>query len=368
MDSLVAVESFCGAGGMALGLIQAGFAVKYAFDSDTHAVTTYNKNIASHAEVNDVRQMTGSEILTRIGRERVDLFSGGPPCQGFSKQRRNASALADLRNELVRDYFRLVTETKARAFIFENVEIFGQLRGREFLEFANELLSEKYSLYRFFVSASDFGLAQTRGRFLLLGLDKDEHSLPPILSATRAKRTVRDIIGDMPAPPADYSEHPAYRHHAKARISALNEQRISFVPPGGGWHDIPNEYRLECHKNIDTAKGGWPDVYGRLSWDGQCPTVTAGFDNFSRGRFAHPSQDRAITLREGARLQGFPDSFVFAGTRHDVRKQIGNAVPPGLAFAAGEAIRRLLRKEFAFPTNPILPEESTEYGRRQQAA
>jgi DNA (cytosine-5)-methyltransferase 1 len=103
--------------------------------------------------------------------------------------------------------------------------------------------------------------------------------------------------------------------------------------------------------------GGWPDVYGRLAWDGQSPTLTAGFDSFTRGRYAHPEQHRSLTLREGARLQGFPDDFRFLGTRHDVRYQIGNAVPPPLASAAGEAIKRSLGKQFyAGQRNALLPE------------
>ena len=103
-------------------------------------------------------------------------------------------------------------------------------------------------------------------------------------------------------------------------------------------------------------KGGWPDVYGRLEWDGTCPTITAGFDSFTRGRYGHPEQHRSLTLREGARLQGFPDKFRFYGTRHDVRLQIGNAVPPPLAHAAGKALIRVLSGMKTAPKLPLYPE------------
>jgi DNA (cytosine-5)-methyltransferase 1 len=110
--------------------------------------------------------------------------------------------------------------------------------------------------------------------------------------------------------------------------------------------DIPHELRLSCHKRVDTNSGGWPDVYGRLEWNGLCPTITGGFDSFTRGRYGHPLQDRPLTPREAARIQGFPDSFIFFGTRADIRSQIGNAVPPPLAEAVGfEIICSLLRAD-----------------------
>ena len=116
--------------------------------------------------------------------------------------------------------------------------------------------------------------------------------------------------------------------------------------------------RLACHQNADVTSGGWPDVYGRLQWDGQCPTITAGFDSFTRGRYGHPAQNRSLTLREGARLQGFPDTFRFFGTRHDVRLQIGNAVAPPVAKAAGEAVKRVLNGITELPLLYQEPEET----------
>jgi len=154
--------------------------------------------------------------------------------------------------------------------------------------------------------------------------------------------TVGDILDDIPEPPEDYSEHPLYPNHQRARVTALNIKRFSFVPQGGGWRDIPEEYRLDCHKGADPSKGGWPDVYGRLRWDGHCPTITGGFDSFTRGRYGHPLFDRPLTPHEAARLQGFPASYRFVGTRGEIRSQIGNAVPPPLARAIGIEVVRVL--------------------------
>ncbi|KAB2720393.1 DNA cytosine methyltransferase [Brucella intermedia] len=352
---LIGIETFSGAGGMSLGLIEAGIDVRFAFDIDSKAVDTYRTNISDHCHVRDIRHINGREIFDIIGLDEIDVLSGGPPCQGFSKQRKGAHLGADERNDLVREYARLIEEVRPRSFIFENVQVFGQKRGRELIDFMKEQLSE-YQIYRFFVYASDFGLAQRRSRFLMIGIRKDVSTLIPVLGMADRIQTVRDAIGDLPPPPEDHTEHKDFPNHIKCRITPLNEQRFRHVPQGGGWLDIPEHLRLNCHNGVDRTKGGWPDVYGRLEWNGQAPTITAGFDSFTRGRYGHPEQHRSLTLREGARLQGFPDDFRFCGTRYDVRLQIGNAVPPPLASAVGKAIIRVLKNDGRMPRFPVWPE------------
>lgn len=340
---LSAIESFCGAGGTALGLREAGFDIKLAFDNDPMPVETYRYNLGSHCRVMDAGRVKGEDLLSLAGLKRgqLDLFSGGPPCQGFSKQRRGAAFLQDPRNRLVLDFARLVSEIHPRAFLFENVAIFGQKRGLPLIEEIGDMLAD-YSITCLQVCGSDFGLAQTRGRFLMIGIRGDQADATPVLDTSDKVVTVRDVIGDLPPPPDDCSEHPRFYNHQKCRITALNEERFSHVPQGGGWQDIPWDLRLPCHQVADVRSGGWSDVYGRLSWDGRCPTITVGFDSFTRGRYGHPEQHRAITPREAARLQGFPDDFRFLGNRTHVRTQVGNAVPPPLAKAAGLAIARIL--------------------------
>jgi DNA (cytosine-5)-methyltransferase 1 len=366
---LSAIETFSGAGGMSLGLINAGFDVRLAFDINEAAIDTYNSNIAPHGHVLDATNVSGKQLLrlADLAEDRVDLLSGGPPCQGFSKQRRGAHLLEDDRNRLVLEFARLVKATKARAFIFENVEIFGQKRGSDLISEIRDRLST-YEIFTFFVCSSDFGLAQRRGRFLMIGIDKKERLSIPYIEKTTELKTIRDVIGHLPPPPNDCSEHPSYPNHIKCRITAENEERFSYVPPGGGWQDIPMHLRLPCHQVTDIRSGGWPDVYGRLEWDGQCPTLTAGFDSFSRGRYGHPQQNRSLTLREGALLQGFPEQFRFMGTRHDVRLQIGNAVAPPVARAAGEAVMRVLLGSNARPKNAQWPEEYAKNQRQLQIA
>jgi len=337
-NKLTCIEGFCGAGGMSLGLKQAGFDVRLAFDINENAVETYNQNIGNHCEKLDASIVSGKFLLEKAGiKTRLDLFSGGPPCQGFSKQKRGAHLLEDDRNKLVLEYSRLVNELKPRAFLFENVEIFGQKRGKDLISEIKVKLFN-YNIYTYFICSSDFGVAQKRGRFIMIGIDKSEGEIVPKLLKSDKAFTIRDVIGQLPPPPEDYKEHPDIPNHIKCKITKINEERFSHVPPGGGWKDIPYDLRLKCHQKVDTASGGWPDVYGRLEWDKQCPTITAGFDSFTRGRYGHPSQDRAITLREGAMLQGFPINYRFYGNRDAIRLQIGNAVPPPVSYAAGTAI------------------------------
>lgn len=338
-----AVDSFCGPGGISLGLRWAGFDILLAFDHDKKAVETHNANIENSARVLDARKVSGEDILSMAGimKGDLDLFAGGPPCQGFSKQKRGAH-LGDDRNSLVVEFIRLTNEILPRFFMFENVAIFGQKRGRKYVDDMNELLDD-YFLYPNFYNSADFGLPQTRERFVIVGRRKDQIANFSFPKPTVSKwKTLAEVISGLPEPPEDFTDHPNYPNHQRARVTDINIKRFSFVPQGGGWQDIPAEYRLECHKKADTSRGGWPDVYGRLDWNGQCPTITGGFDSFTRGRYGHPSFDRPITPREAARIQGFPDSFIFRGTRADIRSQIGNAVPPPLAEAIGLEIARSL--------------------------
>jgi DNA (cytosine-5)-methyltransferase 1 len=344
---LTAVESFCGAGGMAIGLKDAGFQSLLAFDLNEEAIRTYRNGVGAEGVVMDARKVTGTEILKRIGlaRGELDLFAGGPPCQGFSLQRRRGYE-SDERNDLVAEYFRLVEEVLPHAFLLENVVMLGKVRGKKYTkEGFSRLHSLGYEITSGEVNCANYGIAQTRRRFIAVGVRGDKAFQFPAHTHERNRwATVKDAIGDLPDCPEDSTEHPTIANHIRCRVTQRNLEMLAHVPPGGGWRNIPQRLWLDCMKRWDgKTSGGWPDVYGRLEWNGQCPTITAGFDSFSRGRYTHPQWNRAITPREAARLQTFPDNLRFLGTRHDVRLQIGNAVPPRLAFIFGDAIRRHLK-------------------------
>jgi DNA (cytosine-5)-methyltransferase 1 len=341
------VDAFAGAGGLSLGLREAGFKLLYAFDANETAVQTYNRNLGKHAEPKLIEEVTAEYINGKLPKraDRVDLLAGGPPCQGFSKQKRGAHN-GDERNRLVVDFAHLIDAVKPRYFLLENVAMLGQKRGKLYTNHVIEHLSESYRLYAHFYNSADYGLAQTRERFILVGEDRDLEPRFTIPAPTVKKWvTVGQVLKGLPEPPEDYSSHPRYANHHRAKVTQANIERFSHVPQGGGWQHIPMELRLPCHQVVEVRSGGWPDVYGRLRWDGQCPTITAGFDSFTRGRYGHPKHDRPLTPREAARLQGFPDDFVFEGNRWDVRLQIGNAVPPPLAAVIGKQILKSLRRE-----------------------
>lgn len=337
------IEGFCGPGGMSLGLKQAGFQIERAFDIDGPSIATHNRNLGNHGLVKDAQEVSGFALMSELGIKRgdLDLFAGGPPCQGFSKQKRGAH-LGDSRNDLVNEYIRIVNELQPRFFFFENVAIFGQKRGKHYISVMHETFLD-YEISPYFINSSNFGLAQARERFLVVGRRRDVRGAFHFPNRiVKRQTTVGEALKGLPEPPKDYSVHPKWANHQQAKVTEMNILRFSHVPQGGGWKDIPEMLRLPCHQRVDTEKGGWPDVFGRLEWDGLCPTITGGFDSFTRGRYGHPLKNRPLTPREAARIQGFPDDYAFEGNRGDVRSQIGNAVPPPVAYGVGSYILKSL--------------------------
>jgi DNA (cytosine-5)-methyltransferase 1 len=333
--TLTVVDSFCGTGGLSLGLGQAGFDVRLALDNDQVAVDSHRKNLPGRAEVLDATVVTGTAIreLTNLGIGELDLLAGGPPCQGFSLQRRGARA--DPRNRLALRYLEWITDLRPRAFLMENVAAIGSLRGREIVTaISSHAGSLGYSVHSAVLDAAYYGVPQHRRRMIIIGLrDVDVFEWPT--ESADAPPTVREAFRGLPSPPSDGSPHKLIaNHYRERRLSKLNIERIRHVPEGGGREDLPEHLVLECHKGSHRHL----DTYGRLAWDKPAGTITARFDSFTRGRFGHPVEDRSITLREGARLQSFPDDFVFLGNREDGARLIGNAVPPAFAYAIGKAL------------------------------
>jgi DNA (cytosine-5)-methyltransferase 1 len=338
MPRYQSVDCFSGAGGLSLGLSWVGFHPIAAFDADPIACETFNANIRRVAIATTLDAIDPATIRENR-RKRVDLVCGGPPCQGFSMQRRGSRH--DSRNVLVVDFVRFALSISPRLIVIENVPGLLGERGRSQLSAAASLLTDAgYQWVSAVVDAADYGVPQRRLRAIVVAWDPDDakpFEFPMGLS--EPARTVREAIGDLPEPPPDYSEHPRYPNHIRVRMSDRNLERISHVPPGGGRLDIPEDLQLPCHRQSDHRH---LDVFGRMEWDKPAPTITAMFDNFTRGRFAHPSADRSITGREGARIQSFPDDFRFTGPKKDVARQIGNAVPPQLAASIGHSLRSCL--------------------------
>lgn len=341
------IDSFCGAGGLGLGLKQAGYNILLSFDIDQICIDTINANkkyFGHPAESADISDMLNGELLKKCNLERGELFllAGGPPCQGFSIQRRGSDI--DKRNELVLKYGKLIEELYPMYFVMENVTGIAGKRGKTILQQLIEDVEKiGYTVHIKLLDAQDYGVPQRRKRYFIVGERKDlgEHYEYP--HPLDYRRTVRDVIGDLPSPPDDGTDHPDISLHRRDRLSPLNLKRIKSLKEGQGRDDLPMELRADCHK-IDSSVIGFRNVYGRMIWDDVAPTITARFDSFTRGQFGHPVQNRSISLREGALLQCFPMDFVFTGNKVDIARQIGNAVPPLLAKQIGKSIIECYRK------------------------
>lgn len=335
------IDSFCGAGGLALGLQRAGFDILLSFDIDPKCIKSIQKNkkYFNHpATVADISDMLNGTLLRRCNLKRGQLFllAGGPPCQGFSIQRRGSDI--DKRNELVLKYGQLIDELYPHYFVMENVSGIAGKRGKTILEqLIENVQSIGYTVHIRLLDAQDYGVPQRRKRYIIVGERKDLGIHYEYPTCTGEHKTVRSVIGGLPEPPMNGTDYPGISLHRRDHLSSINLKRIQAIHEGQGRDDLPDELLANCHK-IDSSVIGFRNVYGRMAWDDVAPTITARFDSFTRGKFGHPVQDRSISLREGALLQTFPIDFEFYGNKVDIARQIGNAVPPVMAEKIGKSI------------------------------
>lgn len=344
-SSPTAIDLFAGAGGLTSGLRRAGFKVLAAVEIDQRAIETFKANHRRvHLERKDIRRVDASAMMTALGLAGgdLDLLAGCPPCQGFSRlPTRNGDAQdGDERNDLVFDFVRFVDVFRPKAFMFENVP--GLMRDGRFTQVRKKLEAFGYSVDARVLDANEYGVPQRRHRLIVLGSRggvRVSHAQP-----SRKRPTVRDALMNLPEPGA--SGDPI--HDIPVRHADHVLRLIRAIPKNGGSRSqLPSTMQLACHRRIT----GFHDVYGRMSWDAPSPTITSGCVNPSKGRFLHPSQDRAITLREAAVLQGFPADYVFIPEhgKEAIASMIGNALPPPFIAAHARAIRRSIQasQEFA---------------------
>lgn len=317
-----AVDLFCGCGGLTQGLRSAGFNVIGSIELDAVAVATYRLN---HPDVrvwhDDIRAISPESMRDELGltKGELDLLAGCPPCQGFSTLRtlNGKNKADDPRNDLVSSFERFVEAFLPRSVMLENVP--GLQRDARFLSLCGFLHKLGYKITAQVEDAQDYGVPQRRLRLILLA----GYNAPIDQAVKRESRcTVRDAIGNLAVPGS--SGDPI--HDLPERRSAAVKARITAIPKNGGSRSsLSPVYQLECHHSCN----GFKDVYGRMAWDDVSPTLTTGCFNPSKGRFLHPEQDRAISMREAALLQSFPEDYKFS-TNHKtkVAMLIGNALPP----------------------------------------
>ena len=326
------IDLFAGAGGFTLGFVQAGFTPIFAIEIDKDAAHTYESNFGSHCfaeDINHVKQFPAADIII-----------GGPPCQGFSNL--GAHLPNDPRNQLWRHFVRAVEQAHPLAFVVENVPPL--LRSEEGQELIRETQALGYQVEGRILNSADYGVPQIRKRTIIIGTRIGRVTFPEpthinpnkkLLSTNHLSEwvPVRQAIGDLPLEPTGYSLHIGRNPTPKSL------QRYKHIPAGGNRWDLPRSLMPDCWKR--KTKGG-TDLFGRLKWDEPSVTIRTEFFKPEKGRYLHPEAHRPITHREAARIQGFPDDFVFTGSKIEIAKQIGNAVPVKLSYAIAQAIKHMI--------------------------
>lgn len=334
--SIVAVDLFCGAGGLTHGLERAGVEVRAGIDIDADAHYAYEANNKARFIEADVGKVKPSTVSEALDGAEWSCIVGCAPCQPFSTYRQGHAHDHDDRWGLLAAFGKLVSKVRPDLVSMENVP--SLRRHSIFSRFVKTLESNGYTVWYDVVQSADYGVPQQRQRLILLA---SRHGDIELIAPTHRKyKTVRQAIGSLPRITAG-SSHERDPMHKSSKLSKLNLQRIKASSPGGTWRDWPEELVADCHKRGHGTK--YPAVYGRMEWDKPAPTITTECFGFGSGRFGHPEQDRGMSLREAALLQSFPPSYKFFPADQAVGmkaagKLIGNAVPVRLGWTIGKSL------------------------------
>ena len=338
-------DLFCGVGGLTCGLRKAGLNVVGGFDLDETCKYTYEHNNQVPFYIKNIRDMTGEEILKCYDDDAIRVLVGCAPCQPFSQMRFKFGKenKSDEKYNLLKEFGKMVEKVQPTIVSMENVP---NIRTTEVFKQFLQVLKENgyFTDEGQVVYCPDYGIPQNRRRFVLLASKLGNISL---IKPTHKKEevTVRKFIGNLPAVAAGEICN-ADNLHRTAKLSPKNLERIRNSKPGGTWKDWPENLRCECHKKDSGLT--YTSVYGRMRWDAIGPTMTTQFYCYGTGRYGHPEQDRALTLREGALLQTFPADYDFIDPNakfilHDIARHIGNAVPVRLGEVIGLSILQHLK-------------------------
>ena len=341
-------DFFSGCGGASRGFQDAGMDVVFALDWDTDARRTFKQNFPSATiEPKDIRQVEEDSVHRLVAQQRPHpvLFCGCAPCQPFTKQNTTRPQPdEDDRVPLLLQFLRFIQKCEPDVVFVENVPGIQNVcpASEPLSEFLQGLEDAGYAEPAYAsVPLKKYGVPQGRRRFLLLASRHGRVELPPETHGPGTDNpefaTVRDWIADLPEIAAGETD-PQIPDHRAARLSALNLKRMRATPEGGGNRDWPEDLQLKCHQETT----GYSDVYGRMSWDRPASGLTTRCISYSNGRFGHPKQDRAISVREAACLQTFPMDFRFSGSLNSMARQIGNAVPVRLTNVVGGHVARHL--------------------------
>ncbi|WP_426977002.1 DNA cytosine methyltransferase [Acinetobacter johnsonii] len=328
-----AVDLFCGVGGLTAGLIQSGIKVKAGYDIAEECRFAYEFNNKASFVNKDVAEVSAAEILSWYSKNTIKLLAGCAPCQPFSTYNQGKDTSTDKKWPLLYHFSRLIRDVEPELVTMENVP--DVIKHKVYQDFVDELESLGYEISAQEVACVNYGIPQTRRRHVLIASKIGKVNLIP--STHDAPVTVREVIANLEILSAGQmsSLDPL---HTSSNLSEINMKRIKASSPGGTWRDWPEHLRADCHKK--ESGRSYPSVYGRMEWDKPAPTMTTLCYGFGNGRFGHPEQDRAISLREAALFQTFPPDYVFAETPKKINfksigRMIGNAVPVRLGEIIG---------------------------------
>ena len=332
------VDLFCGAGGLTCGMEAAGIDIRLGIDIDPDCEYPYNHNNNAAFLLKSVEEITSADLSEAFDDASLKLLAGCAPCQPFSTYSQRWSCPSDERWNLLKHFSRLVEETRPHLVTMENVPPLE--REDVFADFVTGLKDEGFEVFHGVVNCADYGVPQRRQRLVLLASALGPIQLIEPTTPEGRRVTVRTAIGDMPPLEAGEAYEDDLLHQA-CELAPLNLKRIRASKPGGTWRDWKKSLRAACHRR----KSGktYPSVYGRMTWSNPSPTITTQYYGFGNGRFGHPEQDRAISLREGAILQSFPKTYTLVPKgervcRKTIGRLIGNAVPVKLGAAIGKSI------------------------------
>jgi len=341
---------FCGAGGMDLGFKMAGFDITWASDIDNFALKTYEENFKRATLEIDIKELCGDEIP-----DNIDVIIGGFPCQGFSSAgKRN---IFDERNSLAMDMIRIIKKKKPKFIVGENVLGLRSMKhpkgGLVIDRIMDDIRDLGYRVEYKLLNARDYGVAQNRKRIFIIGnLLNLEVKFPKPSHNKSNWKTLGEAIADLPDPDSLDNSNFHIKNHKYRPLSPSDLQVVKFVPKGGNWKDVPYDDlpdRLKKIKdNLKFYKS--PAFYKRPSLNAPTGTVSATM-NPTHCCAIHPIKNRRFTVREAARIQSFPDTFEFIGNINQCYKQVGNAVPPRLAYA----IAKVIKKQLILKNNPDSP-------------
>lgn len=331
-----AIDLFCGIGGLSYGLREAKVKVLAGLDNDMTCEDAYIRNNSAKFISADISDYDFSEMKSLFSKNSIKVLVGCAPCQPFSSHTFKAKNKEnDLRWNLINHFIRAIDALKPDVISMENVR--GITKTNVFKDFILEVEKRGYKIDYEVVYCPDYGIPQNRSRLVLLGSRLGEIKVPKKTHTKETYLTVGEVIKNLPKIKSGetYSADPI---HQSKNLAPINLRRIKQSKPGGTWLDWDKELLPDCYKK-DTGQS-YTSVYGRMKWSEVSPTITTQFYNYGSGRFGHPEQNRALSIREGALLQTFPLEYDFGdhNSLSRIAKHIGNAVPPKLGFVIGKTI------------------------------